>query len=249
MNYLRNILSCAEDWFYSYVDQFNQHDDDVKYAFNLKLVHTENVRNVCHNIAVSLDLPEHDVYLAEIIGLLHDVGRFSQYEKYHTFRDCLSEDHAYLSEKVISEQRFFSMLLEDDRKIISFAIKNHNKKCIESTCDDYIMLFARIIRDADKLDIYRIAEPLLTSADTEDISSSILEGLLNAKQCDYSLSKTMSDRKILLLIWIYDISFAYTLEKIKEYHYIEKICQKLPHNPKLQKGLERVSTYLQANIQ
>ena len=47
-----------------------------------------------------LQLSLHDVQLAEIMGLFHDVGRFRQYSIYKTFNDAQSEDHADLGLKV-----------------------------------------------------------------------------------------------------------------------------------------------------
>ncbi len=39
--------------------------------------------------------------LAETAGLLHDAGRFEQYERYRTFRDGESEHHGRLAVQVI----------------------------------------------------------------------------------------------------------------------------------------------------
>lgn len=41
-----------------------------------------------------LGFNEEDIYLAEIIGLLHDFGRFEQLRKYHSYNDATTIDHA-----------------------------------------------------------------------------------------------------------------------------------------------------------
>ena len=51
----------------------------------LKVAHIERVSEIAKNTAKSLNLSKEDVELAELIGLLHDIGRFEQIKKYNTW--------------------------------------------------------------------------------------------------------------------------------------------------------------------
>jgi len=51
-----------------------------------------------------LHLNQKDLNLAKTIALLHDVGRFEQYERYRTFDDYKSEDHVHLSLNVLNQE-------------------------------------------------------------------------------------------------------------------------------------------------
>ena len=47
-------------------------------SFNLKVVHTYHVAENAKEIAEKLNLDQEDIELAELIGLLHDIGRFEE---------------------------------------------------------------------------------------------------------------------------------------------------------------------------
>jgi putative nucleotidyltransferase with HDIG domain len=76
--------------FRDYVETFAGVDQGVR----LKYIHSLLVSRLCRQIAESLDLSKGDVDLAWLIGILHDIGRFEQQRRYHTFIDYKSMDHA-----------------------------------------------------------------------------------------------------------------------------------------------------------
>ena len=158
---MRELLSRMHEWMTAYMKSFYSDDAQVQQGILIKERHTGYVTANCVELAKFLRLPTHDVELAEIIGLFHDVGRFRQYSVYKTFNDADSEDHADLGIKVIAELNFFRELAATDYELVKFTIQNHNKKIVAPTDDARKMLFAKIIRDADKLDIYRVLEPFL----------------------------------------------------------------------------------------
>ena len=236
---------------------FYTDDEEVQQGIVIKETHTGYVTSNSIELAKYLNLPEHDVELAEIIGLFHDVGRFRQYSIYKTFNDADSEDHADLGLKVIDELDFFKELSDEDNDIIHFAIKNHNKKLIEPTDDERKILFAKIIRDADKLDIYRVLAPYLAQENADkmpnfikgkeraDISPDFVENFMSGKQADYRQIRTNGDRKIVRLMWLYDINFSWTMKKVVERGYIEQIIAALPIDDKVQIGIDRLRKHVE----
>ena len=69
-------LKKAQQVFNHYVHKYNISDDKVA----LKISHTYRVMQRCQEIVESLKLEQEDIELAGLIGLLHDIGRFEQYE-------------------------------------------------------------------------------------------------------------------------------------------------------------------------
>ena len=240
-----------------YIKTFYSDDAEVQQGIDIKEKHTGYVTANCVELARWLRLDEHDVELAEIIGLFHDVGRFRQYSIYKTFNDADSEDHADLGLTVIDELNFFERLSSADNAIVHFAIGQHNKKNIAPTDDQRKILFAKIIRDADKLDIYRVLEPFLAQENAHkmprfikgkeraDISPDFVENFVAGNQADYRQIRTNGDRKIVRLMWVYDINFAWTMRKIVERGYIEKIIAALPIDDAVERGIRRLREHVE----
>ena len=235
---------------------FYSDDAEVQQGIEIKEKHTGYVTANCVELARFLKFSEHDSELAEMIGLFHDVGRFRQYSIYKTFNDADSEDHADLGLTVIDELDFFKQLAPSDLEIVRFAIRNHNKKNIAPCEDDRKLLFAKLIRDADKLDIYRVLEPFLAQENADkmprfikgkarpEISPDFVEDFVAGKQVDYRQIRTNGDRKIVRLMWVYDINFAWTMQKIVERGYIEKIVAALPIDERVETGIKRLREHV-----
>ncbi len=253
---MRNLLNEMHRWVDSYIKTFYSDDAEVQQGIDIKEKHTGYVTSNCVELARWLKLSDHDVALAEIIGLFHDIGRFRQYSIYKTFNDADSEDHADLGLTVIDELDFFDRLSTVDNEIVHFAIGQHNKKNIAPTDDQRKILFAKIIRDADKLDIYRVLEPFLAQENAHkmprfikgkeraDISPDFVENFVAGRQADYRQIRTNGDRKIVRLMWVYDVNFAWTMRKIVERGYIEKIIAALPSDPQIELGIERLKAHV-----
>lgn len=215
----------------------------------LKEKHTWKVTNNCERLAKHLGLNEHDKLLAKMIGLFHDVGRFRQFTIYRTFNDALSENHAKLGLSVIKDLSFMKKLSEDDLATLNFAIGNHNAKEITPTDNKRFLSFAKLIRDADKIDIYRVLKPYLGPTDGTGCSPDFVELFVQGKQCDYTKMRTQDDRKLVRLMWVYDINYAWSLQQIINDNYIEEIIGNLPHDEAMMKGINRLREYMQKKLE
>ena len=254
---MRELLTQMHEWMSRYMKSFYTDDAEVQQGILIKEKHTGYVTANCVELAKFLKLPTHDAELAEIIGLFHDVGRFRQYSIYKTFNDADSEDHADLALKVIDELEFFNELSAQDYNLVKFAIQNHNKKVIAPCEDERKILFAKLIRDADKLDIYRVLEPFLAQSNADkmpkfikgkgrpDISPDFVENFVTGNQADYRKIRTNGDRKIVRLMWIYDINFSWTMQKIVERGYIDKIISNLPMDERVAEGVRRLKLHVE----
>ena len=244
----REVLARNEDWMRDYMKSYYNEDKEIQHAMVMKEAHTARVQKIIRELAVHLGLSEEDVTLAEIMGLLHDVGRFRQFTVYRTFKDHLSEDHATAGLKLMEEKRLLEGLLPWEQSLVRFAIEWHNKKAIGPAPDACHLDFAKMLRDADKLDIYHVLEPFLPSEDGSGVSPNFVDKFVNAVQCDYTMVGTEDDKKLVRLMWVYDIYFAWTLKRIEERGYIEKLIRCLPSGEKVEKGVARLREYVRNKL-
>ena len=85
----------VKKWFINYVHTFKYNKPEIQQNIDLKEGHTIRVCEEIFHIGKQLGLNDNELRLAEIIALLHDVGRFEQYAHYQTFVDRNSENGAY----------------------------------------------------------------------------------------------------------------------------------------------------------
>ena len=255
---MEELLKKMHSWMTAYMNRFVTDDDVVMQGIRIKMIHTGYVTAIARELAEHLQLSPRDVQLAEIMGLFHDVGRFRQYSIYKTFNDSQSEDHADLGLKVLAEEMpYLQELPPEDAELVRFAIQNHNKKEIAPAKDQRQLVFARLLRDADKLDIYRVLSPYLTpdgvdkapkfiKADaSQQISPEFVRDFAAGKQADYRKLRTHGDRKLIRLMWVYDVNYSWTLRKMMERGYIDLIIKYLPDQEGLDAGLHRLRTYIE----
>ena len=146
-------------------DQFNRYTagyDLTNPKVGVKIEHTLRVAQMADRIAQDIGA---DCELAWLCGMLHDIGRFEQIKRYNTFVDAISVDHAKLSCELLFEdgliQNFAPEL--DEKKTLETAIRHHSLYRLPDGLTEEEKLYSQILRDADKLDIFRaICETPLT---------------------------------------------------------------------------------------
>ena len=82
-------------------------------------------------------------------------GRFEQWTKYKSFDDLKTIDHGDLGEELLFKKGLIKNFKLDDEfyDIVSKAIKYHNKYELPDDLTVREKMHAKIVRDADKLDI------------------------------------------------------------------------------------------------
>lgn len=244
-----DILKAKKE-FKEYLKDYDIEDERVK----LKITHTYGVVSASEYLADKLNLNEEDANLSKLIALLHDIGRFEQskvIKKVFDKADTLYFDHAKFGVKILFEDNLIRKFIEDDSydNIIYKAILNHNKYKIEDGLNEKELLQAKLIRDNDKTDNFRVklTETLSVLLGTEDmekicsdtISDKIYTDFMNQKQLLIEDRKTYLDSWVSYISFIFDYNFAEGLMYLKENDLVNKMFDRIKYtNPET---IERIN--------
>lgn len=255
-------LAALKNWFDDYCDSYTTSSTEDQRNITVKRDHTHEVRLNAVQIARDLRLDAPQTLLAEAIALFHDVGRFPQYRQFKTFDDSISVNHAALGAKVLLENRVLRDLPRRDQDIIIRAVTLHNVFFLPEGLDEETLLFSRLIRDADKLDILRVVieyfqqEPerradavALGLPDHPGYSDEVLSCVHQKKMAMKSMLTTQNDFKLLQLTWLYDLNFDGSLRIVATRNYIPTIAALLPRNDDISRAVSNVSGYIDGRLQ
>lgn len=187
----------------------------------LKYNHTKRVANLMILIASKMNLSTREIILAYLIGLFHDLGRFEQVNREHKFTN-LHFDHGAYSNKILFNDNLINKFEVSSNLylLIRKAVYFHNKKDIPSNLDEYEALFVKMIRDADKIDIIRV---MSNSYQEFSVSpkNELMDKYLSGDTLDLKLINNKSEKALLHLSFMKDLSFAESFEVLKETGNIE----------------------------
>jgi putative nucleotidyltransferase with HDIG domain len=257
----QETVSTLKTWFSDYVETFRSGDQEQDRNIDLKDEHTRRVCTEILDIGRSLRLNLEDLFLAELTALFHDVGRLEQYARYGTFSDRKSEDHAKLGVKILRKYDVLKGLDPSTRELILKVISYHNRVEIPEGETEACVFFAKLLRDADKLDIWRVVTDYyrqvdglrngtieLGLPDGPEISDEVCADLKAGKIVRMRSMKTLNDFKLLQMAWIYDVNFPRTFEILRERGYMEMIRDALPQSEKVAEMYATIRSYLEERI-
>jgi len=253
----QNDVSFFSSWFEDYSNRYPSEDAEVEANLRYKKEHSLRVRDNMLILGRDSQLDTNQMFLSEVIGLFHDVGRFEQYVKYHTFKDHRSEDHAKLGLAVLEREQVFSgRVSESEKEVVLTAIENHNKRVIHESVGGNTLLFCKLIRDADKLDILNQvinfyedpgSTPYLAvegNHKDERYSPEIIQGILSGKQISYTRVKTPVDIKLIRLSWLLDLTLPTAVEIAKKKQYLKRLRAFIPESEETLKVFRYVEQML-----
>lgn len=243
--------------FLSYVDSFQTANPGVKNRLNIKKYHSLRVLEEIKTIGYALKLNHYELGIAKIIALFHDIGRFEQYTKYGTFSDNDSVNHAELAVEIIEKNRFFDNIEDHVRQLIYDAILNHNRYFVPGGLNRDVDFHSKLIRDADKLDIfYIITESELYNGDFDKendpviykVPDNIYNMFLSKSMVRVEDSKCNTDNDLLRLSWVFDISYLPTLQIINKRKYLNTLLNRIPPSKKLDEIKKIVINHVQSRV-
>ncbi|MBN2372033.1 MAG: HD domain-containing protein [Vicinamibacteria bacterium] len=214
-------LAEIRSWFEAYVAGFASDGGRLSPALQIKADHSKRVAVEARGLARAIGWPTSRINLAEALGLLHDLGRFSQYSEHGTFSDAASIDHGERGWLVAASIAPLSRLTRRERESILHGIRFHNRQAVPEGIPPWSLPYLKLIRDSDKLDIFRIvldaveqdgfrALPGMLPGITLDRSCSepVVEELACGRVCSLKNVRTLGDFLLLQLSWVNDVNYA-----------------------------------------
>lgn len=199
--------------FEKYMADYNLKEENI----SLKYRHSYAVSELMAELAFRLNLSKKEIEIAKIIGLLHDIGRFEQWKKFSSFDDR-NVDHADQSCIYLFEEGHIRDFIEEETYdlIIEKAIRYHNKLTIPDMSVKEL-LFTKMIRDMDKVDIYKqCATHFQYTFNADEVSKGVLKCFKKEELISKVLKKSKSDDILIMLAFIFDINFEESYDILVE---------------------------------
>jgi len=253
----QGCLDTLDDWFEGYVQPYYATDPEGMKNIRLKVEHTRKVCEVMDLLTAGEGLSPRECRLAGAVALLHDVGRFPQYRRWRTFRDSISDNHARLAVEVIREQKLLDGLPQEECLLIEEAVRFHNLFRIPEQVKSPTDLLVRLIRDADKLDIWRVfldffATPeherasavLLSLPDSKEVSAACVAAVTKHQIVRLDTVDCVNDYKLLLISWVFDLNFSTSFQLLQRNGYLEALATELPMDDAVQAAIALARKYV-----
>lgn len=221
----------------------------------LKVEHTLHVMELCERIAREAGFTPAGTDLAWLCGLLHDIGRFEQLRRWNTFSDAASTSHAALGVEVLFGSKGDTGVADDDgsaagtigiihrfidpsdelEEVIRAAVGFHSDYRLPEDLDVRTHAICDVVRDADKLDILRVAstdtvETVLNATEDELLASAVSPAIEDAffehRTAHYSERVTPVDYLVNLACFAFELVYPASLEIADEQEYIYRALER-----------------------
>ena len=234
---LQSVRRHFAEYAKGYIDQAG----DMRLMMELKREHCAFVARNCRELAASNGWNPADIRTAEALGFLHDVGRFPQLEEYGTFRDDRSINHGERGWQAIRESGLLDEVEPALRNALLDGVRHHNARTLPNDLPESHYRWLKLIRDADRLDIYRVVldtldndrmsehpDIVLNLSIEGDPSPETLETIRRREQPAYSNLKCVADFVLMLLSWSYQMNYPASLVIMRERRIIDRLAAYLP---------------------
>lgn len=233
-------------WYHAYAYSFASEGKLLPAMKKLKYDHSLRVAVNARLIARKSGWGAREEVLAELCGLFHDIGRYRQYREHKTFQDHRSVNHAELGALVMEETGCLAPLPQEWRTVVIESTRLHNLKEIPGGLAPEVERYTRLVRDADKLDIYHVIYdavahdhlgdyPEIThGVDLErEPSPEIVEAVRRHERIAYSTVRSLNDFLLILLQWTYEMNYRGSFELMRERALVDKVASILPAGAQL----------------
>jgi len=249
-------------WFDAYTGRFFGQDEYVNLHLRLKQEHTRRTCEEILYLAERLALDDNQRRIAETVAWLHDVGRFPQFARYRTYNDVKSVNHCCLGVEVLQQEGVLETLDPQEKQWVRTAVAHHGRKALPTDLNGQAMLFLKLIRDADKLDIFRIAADIyrrrkenprsfsfeIELPDEPWVSPGVLEAVLTGQLIEYGTLRTLNDIRLCQIGWVYDLNFAASLERFKAAGYLDELFSHLPQTVDILEIRRRIHGHIDSRL-
>lgn len=219
----------------------------------LKRNHSLRVQTLALKIAAREALSHPELHGAA--ALLHDIGRFSQFERFGTYRDDQSVDHGEEGARVLESSDVLADFDAGERTSIVETVRWHNKRELPDGQAPLLRSLCLAVRDADKLDIASVVlSALLPDTPHDHVvtlgladepatwSDTVHEALVQGICPAYQDLRVINDFKLLLAGWGPGLNFWSSRQIFADRGYLQRLFDLLPQDVRLshlKAGLEQ----------
>ena len=243
--------------FEEYLEQFCREDEKIK----LKIVHTKGVVRCAAKICDGMGLSREDCDLAQLIALLHDIGRFEQVRRFDSFEPSVMNHAAYGTELLFGSRQMIRRFVKENTwdEMICQAIGRHSDYSVGEGLSSRELLHACLIRDADKLDNCRVKlddsiEVMLGcsagEAGSQYISPEVWEECKSRKSVHLEKRKTKMDYWVSYIAYFFDINYPASAQIIQKERYVERIIGRIPYrNQETKERMQKLGEWAEEYLQ
>jgi len=199
----------------AYVDAYRLEDGSLPRLMQLKRAHTGFVVKNAAMIADGESFSPLERETALAAALLHDTGRYEQLKRYNTFKDSESVDHAVFSHDIVKASGWLEKAGVSRPDAVLAAVLYHNRRDLPGGLDPVTLAAAQTVRDADKLDIFRVLEHEVANTDWRKDSRAfwnldakalpnpeVVASIMAGMPVDYQAIRSLSDFVLIQVGWM-----------------------------------------------
>lgn len=222
-----------------------------------KLEHIMRVAKISKEIAMELNLAEEQIQLAELIGILHDIGRFEQYQIFDQNANlAISEDitkrfnHGEAGVKILKKDNYIRKYVQENKydDVIYTAVYEHNRYELSKGLTKEKELFCKIIKDADKIDlmyeavsIYWQTPEVVQEIESGVLSKKMLQDFYQHKLADNRNKVSRTDEILRFTSFVFDMNFLYSFKVLKQNNSINQMIDRFNyHLPETKEEMRKI---------
>lgn len=241
----------AKKAFRRYLEEFDVNDPKI----SLKIVHTYGVISYMQQICDRMHCNEEDANLAYLIALLHDIGRFEQIRRFHSFEHT-TMSHAHFGCDLLFKENLIREFIVDPSydAIIYKAIYHHSDYKLPDMEDEKTLFFCKLIRDADKLDNCRVKledsievmlDETMEQVGSESICDTVWQSCLNQESVLLADRQEKIDYWVSYIAYFFDINFKESFQIIVENDFVSKTIHRITYtNPDTKEKMEYLDQFV-----
>ena len=220
---------------------------------DLKVDHTLRVAAETKRLCAAEKISEKLADAAMYTAMLHDLSRFSQFRESGSFNDAASFDHGDRSAEIAAAGGWVAELDHRTAEAVLTAVCWHNKPSVPDGLSPDAMTLTKLIRDADKLDIFNVLLTHLAHPDNPAVTFSldpdagvtpgIAAAIAEGRQVAHRDMRSAADFIAAKLLWPFDLNFGWSKREFLRRDYLGKLMKHLPDDPILRTAAERAAAH------
>ena len=218
--------------FEQYVKKFDMNNNNIK----AKYFHSLKVMEIANDIASTIGLfNEEEIAVVELIALFHEIANFGNVTN-RNIGDEELEDYAMKSVEILFNEGLLRKITDDTSydEVIKLAIFAGDKNGLPSGINPKDAAFCKILRDAQKLDNFRMIlnYPIIDIRIDSFPSNMVYDSFKKFMVIDKKLSENNSDDVIIALSDVFGLNYRYSYAILQRNAYVDKIINNLRFDDK-----------------